>query len=58
MLVDYKSFPGKRKELDKKTQEYYAQMSAYYAALTGAGVKVEDVLIFYPVQGEIRRLLK
>lgn len=58
VLVDYKSFPGKRDELENKTQEYYAQMSAYYAALTGAGVKVEDVLIFYPVQGEIRRLLK
>lgn len=56
VLIDYKTFPGRRDELDEHTQKYYPQLSAYYAALTAAGKEVTDTLIYYPVQGNIRKL--
>ncbi|MBQ3794452.1 MAG: PD-(D/E)XK nuclease family protein, partial [Lachnospiraceae bacterium] len=58
VLIDYKTFPGKRNELEKHTEKYYPQLSAYHAALTGSDVKVTDTLIYYPVQAHVRRLLK
>ena len=58
VLVDYKSFPGKRSELEAHTEQYYAQLSAYHKALTEAGIDVEDTLVYYPVQGHVRKLLK
>ena len=58
VLVDYKSFPGKRSELETHTEKYYAQLSAYHAALTEAGINVEDTLVYYPVQGHVRKLLR
>ncbi len=58
VLVDYKTFPGQRSELETHTEKYYAQLSAYHAALTSTGVKVTDTLIYYPVQAHIRKLLK
>jgi multidrug resistance efflux pump len=56
--VDYKSFPGKRSELEAHTEQYYAQLSAYHKALTDAGIDVKDTLVYYPVQGHVRKLLK
>ena len=58
VLVDYKSFPGKRIELEEHTAKYYAQLSAYFSALTGAEVSVVDTLVYYPVQAHVRRLVK
>ena len=58
ILVDYKTFPGKRDELEKHTEKYYAQLSAYFAALSDAGIDVVDTLVYYPVQAHIRRLEK
>lgn len=58
VLIDYKTFPGKCSELEAHTQQYYTQLSAYYAALTGAGINIADALIYYPVQGQVRKLLK
>ena len=58
ILIDYKSFPGRRSELEAHTEKYYAQLSAYHEALTGAGVTVVDTLIYYPVQAHIRRLTR
>ena len=58
VLVDYKSFPGKRSELEAHTETYYAQLSAYNAALTDAGVEVADTLVYYPVQAHVRKLLR
>lgn len=58
VLIDYKTFPGKRSELEKHTEKYYAQLSAYESALKGAGVDVVDTLIYYPVQAHVRRLIK
>lgn len=58
VLVDYKTFPGKRGELESHTEKYYAQLSAYHKALTEAGIDVADTLVYYPVQAHIRRLVK
>lgn len=58
VLVDYKTFPGRRSELADHTAKYYPQLSAYHAALTAAGKTVADTLIYYPVQGNIRKLSK
>ncbi len=58
VLVDYKTFPGKRSELEAHTEQYYAQLSAYHAALTEAGIDVVDTLVYYPVQAHVRKLLK
>ena len=58
ILIDYKTFPGKRSELEKHTEKYYAQLSAYYSALTAAGVTVADTLIYYPVQAHVRKLVR
>ena len=58
VLVDYKTFPGKRSELEAHTEKYYAQLSAYHAALTNNGITVADTLVYYPVQAHVRRLLK
>jgi ATP-dependent exoDNAse (exonuclease V) beta subunit len=58
VLVDYKTFPGKRSELEAHTEKYYPQLSAYHAALTDAGIVVKDTLVYYPVQAHVRRLMK
>ena len=58
VLVDYKTFPGKRDQLETHTEKYYAQLSAYHSALTESGVTVVDTLIYYPVQAHLRKLLK
>jgi len=58
ILVDYKSFPGERSKLEEHTAKYYAQLSAYNAALTAAQVDVADTLVYYPVQAHIRKLIK
>ena len=57
ILIDYKTFPGRRDQLEEHTKKYYPQLSAYHAALTSAGVAVTDTLIYYPVQAHIRRLI-
>jgi len=58
VLIDYKTFPGRRDELEGHTEKYYAQLSAYHSALSAAGVAVADTLIYYPVQAHVRRLMK
>jgi ATP-dependent exoDNAse (exonuclease V) beta subunit len=58
VLVDYKTFPGKRSELEAHTEKYYSQLSAYHAALTEAGIEVSDTFVYYPVQGHLRKLVK
>ena len=58
VLVDYKTFPGKRSELEAHTEKYYSQLSAYHAALIKAGIDVADTLVYYPVQAHVRRLVK
>ena len=58
VLVDYKTFPGKRSQLEAHTEKYYPQLSAYYAALTESGIDVADTLVYYPVQAHLRRLIE
>lgn len=58
VLVDYKTFPGKNSELEAHTEKYYAQLSAYHAALVEADIDVKDTLVYYPVQGHVRKLIK
>ena len=58
VLVDYKTFPGKRSELEVHTEKYYAQLSAYCSVLSKAGITVADTLVYYPVQAHLRRLVK
>ncbi len=56
VLIDYKTFPGRNDQLEEHTKKYYVQLSAYRAALIEAGIKVADTLIYYPVQGHVRKL--
>lgn len=56
VLIDYKSFPGGKQQADGHTVKYYQQLSAYRAALDGAGIEVVDALVYYPVIGLVMRL--
>ncbi len=56
ILVDYKTFPGV--DLNAHTPKYYAQLSAYAAALESEGVMVDEALVYYPVHGIIHELVK
>lgn len=56
VLIDYKSFPGSKDQTNEHTKKYYPQLSAYRAALNGAGYKVADALVYYPVIGTVMRL--
>lgn len=58
VLIDYKTFPGRRDQLESHTEQYYPQLSAYHAALTAAGIDVVDTLIYYPVQAHVRKLIR
>ncbi len=61
ILVDFKSFPGKIKDICDTNNPHYAgkyapQLSAYKAAISAAGLNVVDSLIYYSVQGNIVKL--
>ena len=62
VIVDYKTFPGKKEDLLDKKSDYYVgkykgQLDCYEEALTAAGKKVIAKLLYYPVVGVIVKIL-
>ncbi|EID84134.1 ATP-dependent exoDNAse (exonuclease V) beta subunit [Treponema sp. JC4] len=61
VIVDYKTFPGKKEELLNAKSDYYVgkykgQLECYEKALIAAGKKVLAKVIYYPVVGVIVKL--
>lgn len=63
VLVDFKNFPGSKAAITNPdaANEHYAgnyapQLYAYRDALTGSGIAVRDMLIYYSVMGCVVRL--
>lgn len=61
VIVDYKSFPGRRSDLLDRENEHYAghyapQLNTYAEAMETAGLTPIDTLVVYVVQGCIVRL--
>lgn len=61
VIVDYKSFPGKRDNITDPSDKHYAgnylpQLTEYREVLAAAGKNVTDTLIFYSVQGRVIKL--
>lgn len=63
VLIDFKNFPGSKATIvnSDTTNEHYAgnyapQLYAYRDALTGSGITVCDMLIYYSVMGCVVRL--
>lgn len=63
VLVDYKTFPGKRADLFDKNSKHWAgkyasQLSIYSKALTSKDKRAPlDTILFYPVEGLAIRLM-
>lgn len=62
VIVDYKTFPGKKENLLDTKSDYYVdkykgQLDCYEEALTTAGKKVIAKLLYYPVVGVIVKIL-
>ncbi|MDL2323136.1 UvrD-helicase domain-containing protein [Bacteroidales bacterium OttesenSCG-928-A17] len=62
VIVDYKSFPGKRDNITDPSDKHYAgnyaaQLAEYVNVIQVAGETVLDALVFYPVQGRIVKML-
>ena len=58
VVVDYKTFPGKKEDLLDPNSDYYVgkykgQLACYEQALTAAGKKVIAKVLYYPVVGVI-----
>ena len=61
VLIDYKTFPGKKNSVLDPNDSHYAglysgQFSAYKKALEKAGKKVMASFVYYPVAGCIVRM--
>ena len=54
ILIDYKTYRGV--DLNAHSKTYYAQLSAYKAALENAGYDVTHTLIYYPVHCKVHEL--
>ncbi|MDL2241835.1 UvrD-helicase domain-containing protein [Bacteroidales bacterium OttesenSCG-928-L03] len=62
VIVDYKSFPGKRDKITDPSDKHYAgnyaaQLAEYVNVIQAAGKTVLDALVFYSVQGRIVKVL-
>ena len=58
VLIDFKTFPGKKKDLINPESSYYVgkykgQLECYQNALVAAGKKVLAKLLYYPVVGVV-----
>ena len=58
VIVDYKTFPGKKEDLLNPNSDYYVgkykgQLDCYEQALTAGGKKVIAKLLYYPVVGVV-----
>lgn len=61
VIVDYKSFPGKRDNITDPSDKHYAgsylaQLAEYREVLTAGGKNVIDTLVFYSVQGRVVKI--
>lgn len=61
VIVDYKTFPGKKEDLldikcDYYVGKYKGQLECYEKAITAAGKKVISKLLYYPVVGVIVKM--
>ena len=61
VIVDYKTFPGKKEDLLDIKSDYYVgkykgQLECYEKAITAAGKKVISKLLYYPVVGVIVKM--
>ena len=61
VIVDYKTFPGKKEDLLDVKSDYYVgkykgQLECYEKAITAAGKKVISKLLYYPVVGVIVKM--
>ena len=61
VIVDFKTFPGKKEELSNKNSDFYVgkykgQLDSYEDALTADGKTVLAKLLFYPMVGAIVKI--
>ena len=62
VLIDFKTYSGTTQQLLDPTNPHYAgrykgQLDCYQRAIEASGQRVIDQLIFYPILGDVVRLL-
>lgn len=62
VLIDFKTYSGTTQQLLDPTNPHYAgrykgQLDCYQRAIEASGQRILDQLIFYPILGDVVRLL-
>ena len=62
VLLDYKNYPGSVDYCNLESEDFAGhfapQLSIYRDALEKSGEKVIDTLVYYPVQGDLVKILQ